>query len=573
MWFFSKRQSRRPKLIRRAPSTFRPRLEALEDRCLLSTAGYLDTSFNSPNGYVSNLPGNFGDAAVYPASAPNGDAGKIVVAGNAPGKAGEQSVAVTRYNSNGTVDTTFGNGGTVTTTLGSYSSGASGIVIDNQGRILVCGTEQVSRLPVKPFNTYNNEWVVARYNSDGTLDKTFGKNGVVQTNIGPGDDEAFTLGIEPWDGKIVVAGYSDQSGTGTTSTVARYNTNGTLDSTFGTNGIFLLNNIHGPDSLSGLAFNQTTGPSGQSVDQIVLVGNEGVSSQNGGTNGFLIVRLNGNNGTLDSSFNGQGYEVSVPPTTQGGDASSVVIQANGSIDVDGLAYYGSAGTAGNPADQELAVAQFTPTGAADTTFGNTLGSNYALLSQFNYGRGMAIAPNTGGELDIAGGILLPNSTTGEAAVARLETNGSALDPNFGTSGVSQPVPITGTGFHGLALDSYGNIVAVGNNLLARFYGTTGPQIGSFTASPNPVTSGSSLTLTASNITDGNPNSTITQVTFYYFDSNGNKVVLGYGTEDSSGNWNLTFNVSLTAGTYTIYAQAKDNYGVLGDPDSLSLTVN
>ncbi len=73
-----------------------------------------------------------------------------------------------------------------------------------------------------------------------------------------------------------------------------------------------------------------------------------------------------------------------------------------------------------------------------------------------------------------------------------------------------------------------------------------------------------MTLTASNITDANPNSTITQVTFYYFDAFGNQVVLGTVTApDGSGNWDLT--LSMPAGSYTLYAQAEDSYGDLGDP--------
>lgn len=49
-------------------------------------------------------------------------------------------------------------------------------------------------------------------------------------------------------------------------------------------------------------------------------------------------------------------------------------------------------------------------------------------------------------------------------------------------------------------------------------------------------------------------------------------MLGTDTEDSSGDWVLTFTVNFTSGTYTLYAQTQDNYGVLGDPTALTLTV-
>jgi hypothetical protein len=126
--------------------------------------------------------------------------------------------------------------------------------------------------------------------------------------------------------------------------------------------------------------------------------------------------------------------------------------------------------------------------------------------------------------------------------------------------------------------SNGDIVTIGHATISNKvvfsvarYLPSEPKIGSFTANPNPVTAGSSVTLTASNITDGNPNSTITQVTFYYYDALGNQVVLGTVTApDGSGNWDLT--LSMTAGSYTLYAQAEDSYGVLGDPFALNVTV-
>jgi hypothetical protein len=108
-----------------------------------------------------------------------------------------------------------------------------------------------------------------------------------------------------------------------------------------------------------------------------------------------------------------------------------------------------------------------------------------------------------------------------------------------------------------------------------------PQIGSFAASPNPVAVGKSVTLTASNITDGEPGSTITQVAIY-LDSNhdgvldlGTDSLVGYAAyQPSTGVWILTDSgaFGLTAGTYKLFAQAEDNYGNLGDPVALTLTV-
>jgi hypothetical protein len=101
--------------------------------------------------------------------------------------------------------------------------------------------------------------------------------------------------------------------------------------------------------------------------------------------------------------------------------------------------------------------------------------------------------------------------------------------------------------------------------------TIAAVIGSFTAGPNPVTAGGTLTLTASKITDAAPGATITQVAFYV-QINGSTTLLGYGTQTSPGVWTFTGTVKLPSGTYTLFAQAEDSYGVFGDPLSLSLTV-
>jgi hypothetical protein len=172
---------------------------------------------------------------------------------------------------------------------------------------------------------------------------------------------------------------------------------------------------------------------------------------------------------------------------------------------------------------------------------------------------------------------------GGSLLARYNPDGSP-DGTFGTGGM---VTTTAADFWGVALQPNGDIVTVGRTsgpistadfLVARFL-PSAPQIGSFTASPNPVTSGSSETLTASNITDGNPNSTVTQVAFY-LDSNGDgklepgtDTLLGYATQTSPGVWTFSFTVNLAPGTYTLFSQAEDGYGAFGDPHALSWTVN
>jgi hypothetical protein len=89
-----------------------------------------------------------------------------------------------------------------------------------------------------------------------------------------------------------------------------------------------------------------------------------------------------------------------------------------------------------------------------------------------------------------------------------------------------------------------------------------------------------VTLTAANVVALNPGSTVTQVAFYQ-DSNSDGVLesgtdsfLGYGVQTSPGVWTLTFSTAgLTSGTYTLFAQAKNSYGVFGDPFAITETVS
>jgi hypothetical protein len=170
---------------------------------------------------------------------------------------------------------------------------------------------------------------------------------------------------------------------------------------------------------------------------------------------------------------------------------------------------------------------------------------------------------------------------GAIAALRLNSNGS-VDTGYGSGGWATAPPPNSAYVNGIALEPDGRLLVVGtalptSNLRPRdvlllcFLGAA-PQVGSFTASPNSVVVNSLVTLTAGGITDGNPNSTVTQVAFYYIDGTGTQQVLGYGTADGHGNWTLNYTVSLPAGTYTLYAQATDNYGALGDPFALNLQV-
>ncbi|MCB9248520.1 MAG: hypothetical protein H6613_08225 [Ignavibacteriales bacterium] len=101
----------------------------------------------------------------------------------------------------GALDPTFGSSGIVTTSVGTEIHTAKSIAIQSDGKILVVGSSE---------NVSNSDFLVVRYNSDGTLDNSFGSAGKVTIDFGSGYDVAQSLVIQS-DGKIIVAGYSDYS--------------------------------------------------------------------------------------------------------------------------------------------------------------------------------------------------------------------------------------------------------------------------------------------------------------------------------------------------------------------------
>ena len=154
--------------------------------------------------------------------------GKIIVAGLADIGV-VQKIALARYNSDGTLDTSsFGAGtGIVTTSIGSGEAAATGVVLQTDGKIVVGGYAFLGGL---------FQFALARYNPDGTLDtSSFGAGtGIVVTPITSDNNAGLGVALQ-FNGKIVVAGYA-VIGSNTQFALSRYNTDGTLDNTFNPSG-------------------------------------------------------------------------------------------------------------------------------------------------------------------------------------------------------------------------------------------------------------------------------------------------------------------------------------------------
>ncbi len=248
--------------------------------------------------------------------------GKIVAAGFANAGGGATDFAVVRYHPNGTVDKSFGNNGVVQTDFAGGVDGASAMALLPSGKIVVAGT------------TYNSQGIgdiaLVRYNPDGRLDPDFGFGGKVRTDFGANEnaaDLALTSG-----NKLVVAGATGQPGAYDMA-VARYNANGSLDTTFSGDGKF---------RTDFAGYGTTDGASGVAVQEdgkIVVVGDTSRFPTGDGGFDFAVLRLNPG-GRIDSNF-GNGGKVLID---FGGLAASgetndnsadVVIQPTGEIVVSG----------------------------------------------------------------------------------------------------------------------------------------------------------------------------------------------------------------------------------------------
>lgn len=147
---------------------------------------------------------------------------KIIIAGSALDSTFDPFIVLVRYNIDGSLDSSFGNGGKVITNIGS-GCGSEDITLQIDQKIIVAGQASFGGSPT--------EYVISRYNTNGSLDTAFGLGGIVNTDLGYTGQESRHVVIQD-DGKIVVAGIGNHNKT----VIMRYNLDGTLDSFFGTGG-------------------------------------------------------------------------------------------------------------------------------------------------------------------------------------------------------------------------------------------------------------------------------------------------------------------------------------------------
>jgi uncharacterized delta-60 repeat protein len=334
----------------------------------ISGVATLDYTFNQPNGYALWHTDNASQDRNLEMVLQKD--GKILISGYT-NVSGQKDIQLLRYLANGTPDPAFGQGGQIL-----YSGGAGkddyafGLALDASENILVTGREH---------NGHDADLLLFRCKPDGSPDTNFGNNSTVRySGSNSGTDSGRGVLVQP-DGKIVVCGEVNTSSNKQLA-VHRFTPNGSPDTEFGTDGIFLIGNAGGKES-----YGYATAL--DSMNRILVTGSVSVN----GTDQIALVRLLAN-GTLDSSFGtsgivlwngagigpGYGNWVNITPSDQ------IVITG---VDTDKSGSY------------DIVVLRYNQEGTLDPSFGDK-GVTRLGESGYDYAWGQTSLPN--GSIIVAG---------------------------------------------------------------------------------------------------------------------------------------------------------------------------
>jgi uncharacterized delta-60 repeat protein len=341
----------------------------------------------------------------------------------------EQSLAAP-----GNIDTTFGSSGKVTFAINGGSR-AECTAVQSDGKIIVGGSS---------FPGTSEQFTLARLDSLGSLDPTFGQGGIVGTSVGRSGGRCYSIAVQT-DGKIVAGGYANLSsataGTLYAFVVVRFLSSGLLDSSFGNGGIV------------------TTAPQGKMInvcqsllvesDGKILVG--GISRSSYYDSHFALLRYT-STGELDQSFGTSGIVITEFGNVDWG--ASIALQSDGKIIM--------AGSTLNAGTYDIAVARYTSSGGLDPSFGNA----GKIVTSIGTGddSGNCVLVQSDGKILVAGNSA--NGNQGNVAVVRY-TDAGTLDTSFGTNGVARSA-ITTSGSKAL-IQRDGKIVIAGGSFNGSNY--------------------------------------------------------------------------------------------------------
>jgi len=403
-----------------------------------SQPGSLDNTFGTAGKVITDF-GSLTSAEGYTVVVQSD--GKIVMAGTTTtGSSGTlNDFIIVRHNADGTFDNSFGTNGIVTTDFvninnTSLSNQGKTMAIQSDGKIVVAGTV------INPSANYpySHSFGLARYNTNGTLDNTFGTNGMVHNNT-QGYCQALALQS---DGKILVTGYP--FGGNYMFTINRWNADGSVDLDFGTGLNMGTENYQiGGQNYSSIPHSIIA----QNNGKILVTGYYYPTSSTSGINRFALIRLN-NDGSYDNSF-------STDPNLLIGsyldNAYCAAIQSDGKILVAGM-------TSSSVSVSDWVIVRLNMNGTMENSFGVNGIAIVSFLSSGNEDP-RSIAIQNDGKIVVAGST--GNNAARDIALVRLNSNGSP-DNTFGSYGkVITPVGSGEENGYSVALQSDGKILAAG----------------------------------------------------------------------------------------------------------------
>ena len=378
-------------------------------RVIQAQPGTLDSSFGVNGKVVNQMYGEAYCTALQ-------KDGKILAAGLAY----EEAIIIVRYNADGSLDNTFGVAGKVLTDIYAewniFYTQALAMAVQGDGKIVITG------YGIRDVGMYGDyDIILARYNTDGTLDAGFGNNGIVINDFYGTDEYAAALAIQP-DGKIVIGG------TSSALLIARYNTDGSPDLTFGGTGWIKKYNTGGVASIA-------LQPDGK----IVAAG----TSTSGGDR-FVVSRIDAD-GKVDSTFGSNG-SVFTDFGPGGDQLNSIALQPDGKIVGVGK----TGGAVGQ--DGSFALIRYLSNGSIDTSFGIAGKVITEIPGRFSEAHKILLA---NGKIYVAGSAF-------DFAIAHYNKDGS-LNDHFGNAGTQITDMGGGDRGYDALLQPDGKIIVIGTS--------------------------------------------------------------------------------------------------------------
>jgi uncharacterized delta-60 repeat protein len=383
-------------------------------------AGSPDPTFGK-DGTVTTTFTGAGSPVMLPVGAleqPNGD---IVVLSQFDFVNGSGTqIGLTRYTSAGVPDTTFGTKGSTITAFPTFTFGPSWFALESNGEFLVAGT-------VGGLASGFVDFGLARFTAAGVLDTTFGTDGVVAVQVGTREDGPSAFLLQP-NGQILMGGLENsggKQGPPAALSLARFNSNGTLDTTFGASGVVLASPapLGGPQALALLS----------NGDYLAV----GASDDKNGT----LVEFS-STGVQQTTVTTETVTATSPSALE---LVPNLFESNGSYLVASLHCEGGSDCRGTDTEVQL----FGETGVLNSSFSST---PFGFGGLHNTPQALAVQSN--GQV-VVGDLVEAASGSNSGGIARLDTNGE-LDTTFGSGGTLT----VANNVTALLIDNNGNIVAI-----------------------------------------------------------------------------------------------------------------